>query len=1193
MLPLIIWGWALAVPFVHANFADRHVNELAQSIAGIDAAASPLDATLMAEELYYLSHESSQQTKILDLTRSLFDRVEHPEARAEIGFLLTQMYRQLGQHDALAQLVPALGYVQAWQVLGPLAPASEFPIKELLALKQVEGLHRQVAWSRLNTWDSEDYFRSGLGHYGYLNANHAIYPNQLAGAYFAVQFELERATEIRVGLGFAHRIRVWINRTEVLDQIERQQAHPDQTVIRAKLKRGRHTLILYRESDNETSPLGFFARLTDAAGTPIATSIDRLIKTGKAKPQSLQVGLSELIRMAQTRDDDALGSLMLVKEFERHSQLGTPRDALLQAFGNQPTQRVTEKLLSLTPNANDRVSMVQRFLEVEPQSVWALAQLGQVALAQGRYWEARDYAQQAQSLDPEYWPAQILLTNTLASLRLVGESLKHTEELASRYPGVPWIMMDLCDLYWTMEFRAESEQLLDEIMAIRHGLAKYTERKMSLLKLRGDVEGLDQTYQDLLRDAPYSVNIGIEYANFLAANRRFDEASAILDKYLDQTPENPFLLQAKGELQLKNGDANSIVTLKQALALRPQNPGLERLVTALEDSSTDFYASYRIEQVPPARVFERSPIVINIDNTVVKVAPNGQSSTYHQLEYEIMDENGITELPGYSFSYAPLRQTAKLINATLVRGTEKILMTQVGRARISEPEYRMYYDLLAYQIAFPTLQVGDIIQLEYRIDDHDASNMFGDYFGDLVYFASRYPARRVEYHLLMPKGRKIHTYTANMEPEHQVTVDGDFSVYHWRKSSVPPYETEARMPGLATYMPYVSVSTFSDWQEMSRWYAQLIKPQLQLDHATKEIVRKLAEGVEDRMELVKRVHEYVVTHTRYVALEFGIHGFKPYPVNQVCTRQFGDCKDKASLMIAMLREVGVPAEIALVRTYDKGDIHTLPASLSYFNHAIAYIPEFDLYLDGTAEFSGVHELPDMDQGALTLVVDADGNGTLGHIPFNLNNMRTYEFDVEFQNDGRAVVNGELTYSGSQGPPVRQYLAIESKLDRHIQDLLNSSFPGLEVRSAQRADSGLQETIQLQFEGETKKLMHSDESGYRLPLRVLNDPLTQYFTPNSRRMFPVEVGVPREQRIRLNIATPADMSIDTLPDELNMEDENIRVAITFDRSAAHSLTVNYSLRFKNQRVQPSDYDSLRSLLLAHDQVLNQSIRWSQK
>ena len=79
---------------------------------------------------------------------------------------------------------------------------------------------------------------------------------------------------------------------------------------------------------------------------------------------------------------------------------------------------------------------------------------------------------------------------------------------------------------------------------------------------------------------------------------------------------------------------------------------------------------------------------------------------------------------------------------------------------------------------------------------------------------------------------------------------------------------------------------------------------------------------------VRAVYNFVVANTRYVGLEFGIHGYKPYKVTQVLARRFGDCKDKASLLLALLREVGVEADLVLVRTRRGGRLDPQPASLA-------------------------------------------------------------------------------------------------------------------------------------------------------------------------------------------------------------------------------------------------------------------------
>ena len=131
---------------------------------------------------------------------------------------------------------------------------------------------------------------------------------------------------------------------------------------------------------------------------------------------------------------------------------------------------------------------------------------------------------------------------------------------------------------------------------------------------------------------------------------------------------------------------------------------------------------------------------------------------------------------------------------------------------------------------------------------------------------------------------------------------------------------------------------------------------------------------------VRALYKHVITSTRYVGLEFGIHGFKPYRTTDVYDRRFGDCKDKASLLKVMLGEAGIKSHLVLVRTRDQGTIGNTPASLSAFNHAITYVPSLDLYLDGTAEFSGPEELPTGDQGATVLIVRDGAGAELRTIP---------------------------------------------------------------------------------------------------------------------------------------------------------------------------------------------------------------------
>ena len=183
-------------------------------------------------------------------------------------------------------------------------------------------------------------------------------------------------------------------------------------------------------------------------------------------------------------------------------------------------------------------------------------------------------------------------------------------------------------------------------------------------------------------------------------------------------------------------------------------------------------------------------------------------------------------------------------------------------------------------------------------------------------------------------------------------MEGSDRVYRFAARDVAKIDAEPAMPGVGEIAPYLHVSTYATWNDVGAWYWRLVEESLGADDEIRRTARGLVKRGMSDAERARAVHDFVVKGTRYVGLEFGIHGYKPYKVTQVLARRFGDCKDKASLMIALLREVGVDAELVLVRTRRGGHLDTEPASLAVFDHAIVYVPKLDRYLDGTAEFSG-------------------------------------------------------------------------------------------------------------------------------------------------------------------------------------------------------------------------------------------------
>ena len=164
-----------------------------------------------------------------------------------------------------------------------------------------------------------------------------------------------------------------------------------------------------------------------------------------------------------------------------------------------------------------------------------------------------------------------------------------------------------------------------------------------------------------------------------------------------------------------------------------------------------------------------------------------------------------------------------------------------------------------------------------------------------------------------------------------------------------------------------------------------------------------------------------------------MHSYEPYPVSTVERRGFGDCKDKAAMLVALLRAVGVPAEFAMVRTRAAGAVAEDAYSVQLFDHAMVYVPELNLYLDGTARFRGPGELPPKDQGAMAMTVDAQGNATRRTVPFTspMDNSAPRDMEMAHVTDGGSVQSAErakitqVVAEGNAGSPHDGHLKIEA------------------------------------------------------------------------------------------------------------------------------------------------------------------------
>ncbi len=176
--------------------------------------------------------------------------------------------------------------------------------------------------------------------------------------------------------------------------------------------------------------------------------------------------------------------------------------------------------------------------------------------------------------------------------------------------------------------------------------------------------------------------------------------------------------------------------------------------------------------------------------------------------------------------------------------------------------------------------------------------------------------------------------------------------------------------------PAIFYSTTPTWEAVAIEYAEIVEAQLK-GAQLQSWVREALGSATGRMEVLKRLVARMHKDVRYTGLEFGEASVVPRTPADTLKRGYGDCKDKSAMLVAVLREAGIPSNLALLQVGSQQDVEPDMPGLSAFDHAIVYIPGTPaIWIDPTVPEAPVGELPSADLERRVLVIGAHFPGLL-------------------------------------------------------------------------------------------------------------------------------------------------------------------------------------------------------------------------
>jgi hypothetical protein len=290
----------------------------------------------------------------------------------------------------------------------------------------------------------------------------------------------------------------------------------------------------------------------------------------------------------------------------------------------------------------------------------------------------------------------------------------------------------------------------------------------------------------------------------------------------------------------------------------------------------------------------------------------------------------------------------------------------------------------------------------------------------------------------------------------------------------------------------------------------------------------------------------------------------------------------------MLKELGIQSTIVIVRTGQRGDFETYPASLAPFDHAIAYVPSLDLYLDGTAEYTGSAELPTMDRGALALRVN-EGHPELVHLPDPpaSESVTTRVVDVVPSVEGGAQVDWRLTVTGASAGAFRQRYHVASSRKERLAEDLAGELAGLSITDIEANDlDDIEEPVSLRVRAKSDEIGRREGQTLSFPAgpRVH---LVRDWAPLSERRLDVRLHAKASTATDWTVHVPPGMRVTSLPSpgEVKTPFGSVRVSSESAPGLVHVVT---TVTLDQTRIPVRDYAAFRRFCEAGDRLLGQRL-----
>ena len=348
-----------------------------------------------------------------------------------------------------------------------------------------------------------------------------------------------------------------------------------------------------------------------------------------------------------------------------------------------------------------------------------------------------------------------------------------------------------------------------------------------------------------------------------------------------------------------------------------------------------------------AQAHPKARALVVFDRRDVQVEDSGLSHTVQHTLTQALDAAGARELATILLNYDPLSADVEVLRCRVLKADGVREVAPGATLDCPDPEYLIYWNSRHKLVPVGRLDPGDAVELVTRrvgytyalLDDgagHDQARFvppMQGHFYDIVPFWSEWPIAEQRYTVTLSKDKHLQYQFFNGGVEVSDRVSGDLRTLAFTLRNFQPLEHEPNMVALSDVAPKLLLTTAPGWKAKAVWFHD-VQEQAESFRTTprlKAVADQVTSGLTTDEAKASALTHWVAENVRYIGLHMGKgEGYTLHPAEMTLRDMGGVCKDKAGILVALLRAAGLEAYAGMTMAGER--IENLAAD--QFNHCI-------------------------------------------------------------------------------------------------------------------------------------------------------------------------------------------------------------------------------------------------------------------